>query len=228
MPTSLTDPLIFLLPFSPLLAVFALLVLGIWFIPFAEELALLSAGYLYYSGQSPLALVLGVTAAGVFLGDFIAFQLGRGCRQWGGWFTFFSGKDRWGRLLTPFVARYGVRAVFWARFLPGARMATHILVGLSGMPVRPYVRVTLLSVGVYVPLMLLLAASWGEEIKTALQAGHQVGHVTWGLLGVGVSVWGILKWYWSRGVVPQYEPAGAFAQKGTIGNAGKDTPPSDF
>jgi membrane protein DedA with SNARE-associated domain len=184
MPTPpLPDPLLSLLPLSPLLAVFGLLILGIWLLPFAEELALLSAGYLYYSGQSPLALVLGVTGAGVFLGDFLAFQLGRSYRHWGGWFPFCSGNDRWG--ITPFVARYGVSAVFWARFLPGARLATHVLVGLTGMPVRPYVQVTLLSVGVYVPLMLLLAASWGEEIKAALQASHQVGHVTWGLLSGG-------------------------------------------
>ena len=199
MPTPLSDPLLSLLSLSPLLAVFGLLILGIWLIPFAEELALLSAGYLYYSGQSPLALVLGVTGAGVFLGDFLAFQLGRSCRQWGGWFPLCSGNDRWGRFLTPLVARYGVRAVFWARFLPGARLATHVLVGLTGMPVRPYVQVTLLSVGVYVPLMLLLAVSWGEEIKAVLRASHQIGHVTWGLLSVGVIVWGILKWCWSRG-----------------------------
>jgi membrane protein DedA with SNARE-associated domain len=227
-PTPLPDPFLSLLPFSPLLAVFGLLILGIWLIPFAEEIALISAGYLYYSGQSPLALVLGVTGAGVFLGDFLAFQLGRSCRHWGERLALFSGKDRWGRLLTPFVARYGVRAVFWARFLPGARLATHVLVGLTGMPMRPYVQVTLLSVGVYVPLMLLLAASWGEEITAALQAGHQVDHVTWGLLSVGVSVWVILKFCWSRGAVQHYGPPSAFAPQGTRVNAGDDTQPSDF
>jgi hypothetical protein len=53
-------------------------------------------------------------------------------------------------------------------------------------------RVTLFAMGVYVPLMLLLAASWGTEIDAALQAVHQGSHVSWGLLSVGVSMWIIL------------------------------------
>jgi membrane protein DedA with SNARE-associated domain len=211
------------------LAVFGLLILGIWLIPFAEEIALISAGYLYYSGQSPLALVLGVTGAGVFLGDFLAFQLGQRWRHWQGeCLPFLPSGSRWDGIIARFVARFGMRAVFWARFLPGARLATHVLIGLTGMPVRPYVQVTLLAVGVYVPLMLLLAASWGGEIKTALQAVHQVSHVVWGLLSVGVSGWVILKCYRSRGAAQHYGPANAFAQKGTIGNSADNTQESDF
>lgn len=202
-PLLLPDPLLSLLPAFPLLAVFGLLILGIWLIPFAEEIALMTAGYLYYSGQSPFLLVLGVTGTGLFLGDFLAFQLGRRWRHWQGeWLPFLPSDSRGDGSLARCVARYGMRAVFWARFLPGVRLATYILAGLSGMPVRPYVRVTLLSVGVYVPLMLLLVASWGEEIKAALQAVHQVGHVTWGLLSVGVSLWLILQWWRARGAVP--------------------------
>ena len=190
MPTPLLpDSLFSLLPLSPLLAVFGLLTLGIWLIPFAEEIALITAGYLYYSGQSPLALVLGLTGAGLFLGDFLAFQLGRRCRHWQGEEVRLSwDTGRWGEIITSFVTRYGVRAVFWARFLPGVRLATHVLVGLTGMPVGPYMRVTLLAVGIYVPLMLLLATSCGAEIEAALKIVHQFGAVTWGLLSIGVSV----------------------------------------
>jgi len=115
-PSLLPDPLLALLPAFPLVGVFVLLTLGIWLIPFAEEIALIIAGYLYYSGQSPLAVVFGVTGAGLFLGDFLAFQLGRRCRHWqegGGRLSW--GYGRWGEIITAFVARYGVRAVFWAR-----------------------------------------------------------------------------------------------------------------
>ena len=171
-----------------------------------------------------------MTGAGVFLGDFLAFQLGQRCRHWQGeCLPFLPSGSRWDGIIARFVARYGVRAVFWARFLPGVRLATHVLVGLTGMPVGPYMRVTLLSVGVYVPLMLLLAALWGEEIKAALQAVHQVGHVTWGLMSLGVSGWVILKRYRSRGAVQHYGSAGAFTQQEvTSVNAGDDTQPSDF
>ena len=201
----LPDPLLSLLPAFPLLTVFILLSLGIWLIPFAEEIALMTAGYLYYSGQSPFLLVLGVTGTGLFLGDFLAFQVGRSCRRWqGAEASLVSGSSRWGGLLASLVARYGVGAVFWARFLPGVRLATYVLAGLTGMPVGPYVRVTLLAVGVYVPLMLLLAASWGAEIDAALQAVHQVGFVTWGLLSIGISLAVMLQCWRSRGAVLLY------------------------
>jgi membrane protein DedA with SNARE-associated domain len=192
-----------LLPAFPLVAVFVLLTLGIWLIPFAEEIALITAGYLYYSGQSSLAVVLGVTGAGLFLGDFLAFQLGRKCRHWQGeGLPLLWSSGRWSGIITAFVTRYGVRAVFWARFLPGLRLATHILVGLTGMPVGPYVQATLLAVGIYVPLMLLLAASCGAEIEAALKVVHQFGALTWGLLSMGVSVWVMLQYRRSRGAVP--------------------------
>jgi membrane protein DedA with SNARE-associated domain len=201
----LPAPLLSLLPTFPLLAVFVLLSLGIWLIPFAEELALLTAGYLYYSGQSPFLLVLGVTGTGLFLGDFLAFQVGRSCRRWqGAGASLGSGSSRWGGLLASWVARYGVSAVFWARFLPGVRLATYVLAGLTGMPVGPYVRVTLLAGGVYVPLMLLLAASWGAEIDAALQAVHQVGLVTWGLVSIGISIGVLFQCWRSWGAVPLY------------------------
>ena len=199
------DPLLSLLPAFPLLVVFGLLTLGIWIIPFAEEIAFITAGYLYYSGQSPLPLVLGVTGVGLFLGDFLAFQLGRSCRHWQEKrFQLYLGSGWWGGIIASFVTRHGVRAVFWARFLPGVRLATHVLVGLTGMPVERYVRVTLLAVGVYVPLMLLLIASWGTEIEAALQTVHQFGSVTWGLLSIAVSVWVMLQCWRSRGVIPSY------------------------
>jgi len=38
----------------------------------AEETALALAGYLYYSGHSPLMVVLALTAGGVFPGDALA------------------------------------------------------------------------------------------------------------------------------------------------------------
>ena len=40
-----------LLEYSPYLAIFTLLVVGIWLVPFAEEIALTSAGYLYFVGE---------------------------------------------------------------------------------------------------------------------------------------------------------------------------------
>lgn len=77
MATAWSESLSALLEMSPYLGILFLLIVGIWIIPFAEETALAMAGYLYYSEQSPLLVVLPITAFGVLLGDCFVFWLGR-------------------------------------------------------------------------------------------------------------------------------------------------------
>lgn len=193
-----SDMFLSLPDFSPYVVLFLLLTFGIWVIPFAEEIALVTAGYLYYAGEVQLAAVLGVTSVGVFLGDFFAFWLGRRV-----------GDARQGRLLTvlgrpwlavgrTFMERYGIWALFWSRFLPGVRLPAHILVGVHGMRPTTYVRVSLLSVGVYVPLVFALAYSFGEEIEVGLAAVKQLGYLTWELLLLAISVWLLFRVVLSR------------------------------
>jgi membrane-associated protein len=158
-----------LLAYSPYWAIFTLLVVGIWLVPFAEEIALTSAGYLYFTGEVHLAAILGVAGIGVFLGDFVAFALGRG---WGGqrWRQVLIRRAHrtWFTTVGTFIDRYGPGALFWSRFLPGVRLPAHFLAGLSRMSVATYGCVSLLSVVVYVPAIFTLAYSFGEEIETAL------------------------------------------------------------
>lgn len=87
-----------LLEVSPYVAIFLLLTGGIWLIPFSEEIALIAAGYLYYSGKVHLVTVLSVSAAGVFLGDFLAFRLGK----------------RWGKTRFPRALTYLDTQRFWS------------------------------------------------------------------------------------------------------------------
>ncbi|HEV8713319.1 MAG TPA: VTT domain-containing protein, partial [Candidatus Binatia bacterium] len=105
---------------SPYIAIFLLLTLGIWLIPFAEEIALATAGYQYYSGAVPLVPVLCVSGAGVFMGDFLAFWLGR---RWGSTrpqrALAFLESGQWVEAVSAFFDRYGVYGLFWVRFLPG-------------------------------------------------------------------------------------------------------------
>src|SRR5262245_35262089 len=58
---------------SPYVAVFVLLTIGIWLVPFAEELALLTAGYLISAGTVQWWPMVLVTCIGVFLGDAVLF-----------------------------------------------------------------------------------------------------------------------------------------------------------
>ena len=146
-----------LLELSPYIAVFLLLTVGIWLIPFAEEIALATAGYLYYAGEVHLAMVLSITGAGVFLGDFLVFWLGR---RWNSLrphrLLACLGSCQWLGVVGVFLDRYGARALFWACFLPGVRLPAHVLVGMHGMPVLTYARISLLAVAVYVPAIFAL------------------------------------------------------------------------
>jgi membrane protein DedA with SNARE-associated domain len=188
-----------LLAYSPYLAIFTLLLVGIWLVPFAEEVALTSAGYLYFVGEVHLAAVLGVAGIGVFLGDFVAFALGCG---WGGqrWRQLLIRRAHhsWFTTVGTFIDWYGPRALFWSRFLPGVRLPAHFLAGLGRMPVATYMCVSLLSVVVYVPMLFMLAYSFGEEIETVLPVFHRVSNLAWVLFCVGLGVWGLCRFWLTR------------------------------
>lgn len=191
---------------SPYVAIFLLLTLGIWVIPFAEEIALVTAGYLYYAGEVQLAAVLGVTSVGVFLGDFFAFWLGRrvGDAHRGRAVPVLN--RPWFALVRAFMERYGIWALFWSRFLPGVRLPAHILMGVHGMRPATYVRVSLLSVVVYVPLIFALAYSFGDEIEAGLAAVKHLGYLTWELLLVIIGAWLLLRVVLSRWRAPTVSP----------------------
>ena len=188
--------------FSPYIAIFLLLTAGIWLIPFAEEIALAAAGYLYYSDKVQLVTVLSVAAGGVFLGDFLVFWLGR---RWGSaWLQrslTFPGSRQWLDMLRGFLDRHGARTLFWARFLPGARLPTHVLVGAHGMSVVTYTRTSLLSVAFYVPAVFALACSFGDQIGAALNSLKSLGDVTWGTLLLIAVLWSIIR-FWTSRVAP--------------------------
>ena len=184
---------------SPYLAIFVLLTLGIWLIPFAEEIALATAGYQYYSGAVLLVPVLCVSGAGVFLGDFLAFWLGW---RWGSaWpqraFGLLENRQ-WLERANAFLARYGAYALFWGRFLPGVRLPVHMLVGIHGMPLGRYLGISILSVAIYVPLLFTLAYSFVDEIDVALNALKRLGNAAWGLFFLTISLWYVIRVLMSR------------------------------
>lgn len=190
------DPWTAYLAYSPYATVLVLLIAGIWFIPLAEEIALVAAGYLYYSDQVQLTAILAILGLGVFCGDFAGFWLGR---RWiarsphralpflrhGAWIDRFK----------TWLDRHRNRALFLTRFLPGLRLPAHIIVGAHGMPTGTYVRISLLSVAVYVPLIFMLAYSFGAEIDAALSSIHRLGNAAWGVVAVAIVLWtGIRYW----------------------------------
>jgi len=188
-----------LVAFSPYAAIFLLLTLGIWLIPFAEEIALATAGYLYYAGEVQLTPILSVACAGVFFGDFFVFCVGRHRRSVRLYQSFvFLGNRHWLDVIESFVNRYGAHALFWARFLPGVRMPAHMLVGLHNMSVVTYAQISLLSIVTYVPFIFALSYSFGEEIEAVLHSLKTLGDVAWGFCFLAIGIWFVVRFWASR------------------------------
>ena len=196
------DSWIVYLTYSPYLTVFLLLIAGIWFIPLAEEIALVAAGYLYYSDQVQLTTMLAILGCGVFCGDFAGFWLGR---QWIGKstraiFPFLDHRkhSKWINRFKTWLDQHRNRALFMTRFLPGLRLPAHIIVGAHGMPTPTYIRISLVAVTVYVPVIFALAYSFGAEIDAALISIQRFGNAAWAILLIAIVIWGILRFRITR------------------------------
>lgn len=187
------------LTYSPYMTVFLLLIAGIWFIPLAEEIALVAAGYLYYSDQVQLTSMLMLLGIGVFCGDFAGFWLGRRWRGRSPRSAFpFLHRSKWIERFRTWLDQHRNRALFFTRFLPGLRLPAHIIVGAHGMPTPIYVRISLIAVTVYVPVIFTLAYSFGAEIDTALASVQRLGNVAWSILLVAVIVWSLIRFWITR------------------------------
>ena len=200
--TSNIDSWVAYLTYSPYVTVFLLLIAGIWFIPLAEEIALVTAGYLYYSNQVQLATMLIILGGGVFCGDFAGFWLGR---RWIGRSTRsifpFLNHNKWGKWIARFktwLDQHRNRALFMTRFLPGLRLPAHIIVGAHGMPTPTYVRISLIAVAVYVPVIFALAYSFGAEIDAALSSIRRFGNAVWAILLIAIVIWSVMRFRVTR------------------------------
>src|SRR5262245_40899498 len=114
------------------LAVIVLVVLGNVGLPVPEETVLLWAGYLAWTGELSLSLVILVAVTGAVGGDNVGYGIGRHCGR------AALHRHGWRVGATPaglatmerLVARYGAAAVFVARFLPGLRCLAGPLSGV--------------------------------------------------------------------------------------------------
>jgi membrane protein DedA with SNARE-associated domain len=98
-----------------------LLILGIWVLPFAEEIALITTGYLLYRGVAQWWSMVPVAEVGVFLGAAVLFWFGHRCttsmRSRGLLLQHAAWAVEW---MSSVFDRYGGLVLFCARFLPAS------------------------------------------------------------------------------------------------------------
>ena len=151
-------------------AIFAAVILGNVGLPVPEETVLALGGFLAQRGALHLPTVIAVGVLAAVVGDNIGYWLGRHYGR--------KALERYGRLIwisadrfekvSAFITRYGVCAVFAARFVPGARFLAGPTAGATGMPPRSFILANTLGALIYVPYAVGLgyAVSYG--------AGHVI------------------------------------------------------
>ena len=137
-------------------AVVVLVILGNAGVPLPEEMVLIVAGFLAWSGQLRLDLVLAVGIVSAVLGDNIGYWVGRrfgrgALERHAHWIL---GHPERLETMQAFVVRRGALAVFVARFVPGLRFTAGPLAGALGLGVWPFLAGNVLGAAVYVPIMV--------------------------------------------------------------------------
>lgn len=177
------------------LAVFVLVILGNAGVPVPEETVLLVAGFLVWSGQLRLDIVLAVGVISAVVGDNIGYWLGhrfgRGAlERHAHW--ILGHPERLGAM-QRFVARRGATAVIVARFLPGLRFMAGPLAGALGLGAWRFFIANVAGALVYVPIVV--GAGWaigyglGEYLEPLRRAVGNIEHLAiWAVIAAAAAL----------------------------------------
>jgi membrane protein DedA with SNARE-associated domain len=133
--------------------------------PVPEDLLLLTAGYLVYTGVFAWPIALPVSAAGVITSDVILYAAGRHL-AWhsAGWSDDALLSPQRLQRATRWFARLGDPVIFLARLVPGTRAVVFLTAGAQGVPIGRFLRYDVLGAVIWVPGMLLLGSASGNTL----------------------------------------------------------------
>src|SRR5271170_8037541 len=148
------------------LGLFVVLMLCGLGLPIPEDVALLAGGYLVHRGVTQYPATLIVSLVGVVAGDNSLFFLGR--RFGTGLVRYFSlGRpksrhqiDR----LKAFMDKHGHLAIFYARFLAGARALVYLTAGSLGVRPSRFLLYDALGAVISVPIVVSIGYFFGAQI----------------------------------------------------------------
>jgi len=177
------------------IAVFVLVILGNAGVPVPEETVLLVAGFLVWSGQLRLDIVLVVGVISAVVGDNIGYWLGhrfgRGALERHA--HWILGHPERLETMQRFVARRGAAAVIIARFLPGLRFMAGPLAGALGLGALRFFLANVTGALIYVPIMV--GAGWaigyglGDYLQPLRRAVGNIEHVAlWLVIGAAAAL----------------------------------------
>ncbi len=156
-----------------ILAYFSLVLIPIFAsigLPIPEELVLMSAGYLSYTGfvRADLAFIL--CFIGIIAGDNLTYVIGRH----GGRIVQKIISARRVRKAQCFFDKHGAKAVFFGRFLVGPRFWMPLIAGMSGMKWKTFFTYTALGAIIVVPFYMVLGYFVGKNLKHIIAISHEL------------------------------------------------------
>ena len=173
-----------------LLGLFLLLLGGGLGLPIPEDLTLLGAGVLANRHILRLRDVIAVGFGGVVAADWIIYLAGR---RYGPsivahpWLARLFGASRMDAVRHA-VERHGARAVFFARFMFGFRMATFLAAGTFGVSAPRFAVAEAAGAAIFVPAMATLGFLFSDRAERVARNVGIVRHwlVLGGLAGLGL------------------------------------------
>lgn len=133
--------------------------------PIPEDLLLLTAGYLVFSGVFDWRAALAIGVAGVVISDVMLFSAGRhlAWRSRQGVNNQVLSRERLARA-SGWFDRVGDRLVFMARLVPGTRAMVFLAAGVRAVPGWRFLRYDFLGAALWVPAMLVVGHASGSRI----------------------------------------------------------------
>ena len=194
---------------ATIIGLFMLLVAGGVGLPFPEDLTLLAAGALAQPSWRRLADVVIVGFAGVITADWILYGMGR---RYG---EAILGHPRLQRLLGVHridivrgaVMRYQARAVFFARFVFGTRIATFLAAGTFGVSATRFALAEAAGSLIFVPAMATFGYLFADRARKLVHDAGRVEH--WLVLAglIGLVLYLALRAWATRAFTPSIGPA---------------------
>jgi membrane protein DedA with SNARE-associated domain len=139
-------------------------------LPFPESIILILGGFMAYTGRTDLYYTISACYLGVMAGDILSYQMGR---KWGdsiinkttlnGWLT----TEKWNRVKEHFT-RHENKTIFISRFIPGIRVAAHLMAGVLKVRAIKFLFLNSLAAMINVPLTIYLGYVFGNKIERAL------------------------------------------------------------
>ena len=184
-----------LLSSNPGVWAFALLVAcGLGMPPWSEELVILGTGYFVAQGDLGFLAACSWCFAGILAGDSVLWGLGRfaGERVYTWPILRRSFRPARRKRFNRFFLKYGTRAVFLARFLPGVRLWTYLVAGNLRMPWWKFAALDFVGALLTVPVSVWLGYHFARNLEYLMEVLHRFKVP---LIGIGLllALWFLLR-----------------------------------